>query len=106
MEAVPLAVLGTLLICGGSFFAIVAPGDGQTGMFTFPLWGLGAWAGIAALIKARSASDGSMRIVGCLALIALASVAWSFYASVKYTHDRELRQRPSESDDYSDEIVG
>jgi len=85
MNTITLAFVGTALICAGSFFAIVAPGDGQTGMVTFPLWVLGAVAGIVAL--GRAARGDARSEVLILAGIAIASVVWSFLASVQYSRD-------------------
>ncbi len=97
MNTASLAFTGSALICAGSFFAIVAPGDGQTGMFTFPLWGLGAAAGISAF---RRGGD-ERRAVLILALIAIASVGWSFVASAKYSRDWKPPVTKQDIDQYN-----
>jgi len=78
-----LAIGGTVLICLGSFFVIAAPGDGQTGMFAFPLWFFGGWAGLAAIgsvVSRRNSSGISASIIG-LALVSIGSVVWGFVAA-------------------------
>jgi len=90
-----IAVLATLLICAGSFFGIVAPGDGQTGMITFPLWFLGAVLGVWAIRLSLVAGSprGHRWVVLLLAIIAFASVVWSFVASQQYAARSEGGRR-------------
>ena len=85
---VVLAVLGTVAICLGSFVAIVAPGDGQTGMVTFPLFFLGSMLGIGSIIGflATRPGSGTGWCVAALAAIAIGSVIWSYLASAAYEH--------------------
>ncbi|HTQ08848.1 MAG TPA: hypothetical protein VMI31_02135 [Fimbriimonadaceae bacterium] len=84
--ALVLAFLGCGAICLGSLFGIAAPGDGQTGMFLFPLWGIGAILGIASIANAYAARARTWAwlAIALLALVAIASVVWSFIASARY----------------------
>lgn len=84
---VTLAVLGASFICFGSFFAIVAPGDGQTGMIAFPAWAIGACSGMSAISKSASASKATKKAVGAIAVVAIGSVVWSLVASMTYTQN-------------------
>lgn len=85
----------SILICLGSFFGIVAPGDGQTGMFLYPLWGIGGVLGVYAIVGVFKAHSSSVvrLIVIILACIALTSVIWSFVASAQYSRGWEQRHR-------------
>lgn len=72
--ALVLAILGTGLIGLGSFVGIQAPGDGQTAMVVFPAWFLGGLMLLGAAVWSPSS------VVGGLAVFALGSVGWCFWA--------------------------
>jgi len=90
-----MAGLGCLSICGGSFFVIMAPGDGQTAMVAYPLWGIGAAFGLTSMTNSLEAgvSRETRRIVAALAMIAVLSVVWGYVASVQYESEWSKRQR-------------
>ena len=92
--ALGLAVIGLLLIGFGSFLGIAAPGDGQTGMFAFPLWFMGAICGVAAIVIALARRTSALERLGVLvcAVLAIASVVWVFVAS-----DQWVRSHPPSS---------
>lgn len=80
-------------MCAGAFFAISAPGDGQTAMFVYPLWLLGvlpmAIAGVLTFgRRAMPAAKEARGFVVAMVLLAACSVFGSFLA----TKDYELRQ--------------
>lgn len=81
-----LATVGCTLICIGSFVAISAPGDGQTGMVTFPLWLIGGALGIVTIVSyvaqgAQRSGGGWLILLGG---ISIGSVIWSFAAASRY----------------------
>ena len=86
-----LARTGAILICIGSFFAIAAPGDGQTAMIMYPAWLAGGIIGLTALrmLCTSSAARSQWPLVGGLATVALLSVAWSFYVCFLYSREGE-----------------
>ena len=87
-----LALIGLALICFGAFFAILAPGDGQTGMFVLPAWFFGIPCGLAGLIMSFWAELKPIKVfVWIVALLALAAVGWSFYASYRYEQDWQAK---------------
>ena len=83
MLSIILGVVGAVLIGCGSFIAIQASRDGQTGMVTFPLWLLGGGAGITALILVFhwGATVADRAIVVAVSILAFGSVLWSFLAA-------------------------
>lgn len=93
-----LAILGAGAIGLGSFVVIVAPGDGQTGMVAFPLWGIGALLGIGSILGLLIAKPG--RAVGGpvagLALLAIGSVVWSYVVCMRM--ESESQDSPSNLD--------
>ena len=88
-----IAVAGAFLVCFGSMFGILAPGDGQTGMLLFPLWGAGGVLGVISIVLSwqRRAPIWQRGVIVILALGALVSVVWSFVAAQSYS--AELSQR-------------
>lgn len=74
--ALTLAIVGTLLICLGSFVGIQAPRDGQTGMVVFPAWFIGG-----ALILGVFLYVGPSRTILAMSAISIASVVWCLWAS-------------------------
>jgi hypothetical protein len=91
--AVVLAVIGGVAICGGSFFAIIAPGDGQTGMCCCPLVGIGALCGIGAVVLGitRGLSTAQCIVVSVCGGVAVVSIAWSVVASQRYERRRRRK---------------
>ena len=89
------AFFGMALILGGSFYAIAAPGDGMTAMFTFPMWGIGGCLVLSAIVSvvSRRFTFGERSTVFVFALIAAGSVIWSFVASVQYSRGLEVRNK-------------
>ena len=86
-----MALVGTVLIVFGSSIGASAPGDGQTGMVMFPLWGLGGAAGISAMVIANRFPEAKRIwpvIIG-LTIISLLSIGWSFRASWVYEQNWE-----------------
>ncbi|MBV6458382.1 MAG: hypothetical protein HONBIEJF_01509 [Fimbriimonadaceae bacterium] len=97
------AVAAMLLIVFGSRIAAAAPGDGQTGMVTFPLWVLGGWLGVGAIKDAwevRSETPAALVGVGLCMLVAVVSIAWSVRVMRKPLKDgpsqRSLENRAEE----------
>ena len=92
-----LGLIGAVLICFGSIVAIAAPGDGQTGMVTFPLWLLGGCAGVAAIVFAlkEPRSIGVLVCVAVFAAAAVGSVVSSFVASSRYSSEWERKHNTS-----------
>ena len=83
-----LAVIALPLILFGAYFAILAPGDGQTGMFVCPAWLIGIRCGLVSLVLSFSCELKAIKIgIWVCALIALSAGAWSYVASVQYERD-------------------
>src|SRR5262245_33960661 len=77
-----LAVIGLALFLFGAFFAIAAPGDGQTGMFVFPAWIVGIPLGIAGFVLSFRAEFKTVKIMVWSAVaIAFVAFGWSIWAS-------------------------
>ena len=86
----PLAVGGSILICLGSFVAYAAPGDGQTGMVCFPLWGLGGLMGISSVVIGGFKRNYMLFILP-LAIISIYSVTLAFKAADDYEKNWESK---------------
>ena len=89
MGIVLLAAFGAALICYGSFFLIVVPGD-ETGMVAFPPWVIGTVLGIwAILLASRTPPSPRKTWIGIIlfAAISLGSVVWSIVAGARYSAD-------------------
>ncbi len=95
-----LAVIGFVLISLGSLLVIVAPGDGQTGMFAIPLWFVGGLLGVAAIIFSlgRSGTGRERTWVLVSALLSLASVAWAVTAAMQYSQQHHSQPRENGRD--------
>jgi hypothetical protein len=91
------AVFGALAIGCGSLIGIAAPGDGQTGMTIFPMWGLGAMLGLFAVAMCISsrASAAVWSVVVVCALIAIGSVVKCVDVTMKYEPKSRAQQRGS-----------
>ena len=74
-----------------------APGDGQTGMVTYPLWGLGALLGTAAIVAAIVLRSNwrYWLAVAIFAAMAIASVVWAFGEAMRYEARHSLAVPPT-----------
>lgn len=99
--AYSLAAIGALLICVGSLLVILAPGDGQTGMTTFPLWALGALLGMVSVVLCLGVKAVQMEwlIIAICAFVSIGSVVASFGAC--YAYESDWKKRHSLLDDRS-----
>jgi hypothetical protein len=93
---VGLIILALLFVWCGSYVAIAAPGDGQTGMVTFPAWGLGiTLAGVSVAMGALKKNN--REFFWTCAFLAVVSVVWSFFASWQYESNFQSSLREKNS---------
>lgn len=91
-----LTLLALLFVWCGSYVAILAPGDGQTGMITFPAWSLGLSLAIISAVLG-GLKKGNRELFWTCALLAALSVLWSFFAAMQYesNFDKSVREENS-----------
>ena len=94
-SVIALATLAMLLVFCGSFFAIAAPGDGQTGMVTYPCWFFGFLFAIASFGKG-GLKKGNRELVLTFGLLAIISVALAFLAAFNYESNWKLDPKSGE----------
>jgi len=89
-KAIRYAIFATCFICIGSFFIIVAPGDGQTGACAFPLMLIGLIFAIVSICHGGLNRE-NRGVVGGLAVTSALLLLSSYVACL------EVPSKPSSS---------